>query len=190
MRLSRTCIDSKFCKKIVRERFIPARATQMANYLVGPTSWPGTVIPSHVRRQLANAIETYPSVFVNIKLGFQNTSASTIVYQTSIIGFLLFCSGLCYMHWCMCQVQHLILSQDPVSFPTNYLPTGPSSSSLCPKQVFCIFMTLTIFSKSSEPVIGKGNLGVAWFWPISLFLLYYILLYYIYRSNVSKLTVK
>lgn len=55
---------------------------------------------------------------------------------------------------------------------------------------FCIFMTLTIFSKSSEPVIGKGNLGMTWFWPISLFLLYYILLYYIYRSNVSKLTVK
>jgi len=34
MRLSRTCIHNRFCKKIGRDRFIPAWAAQMANYLV------------------------------------------------------------------------------------------------------------------------------------------------------------
>ena len=43
MRLSRICIDNTFCKKIGRDRFIPAWAARMANYLVWPTSWPGTV---------------------------------------------------------------------------------------------------------------------------------------------------
>jgi len=43
MRLSRMCIDNTFCKKIGRDRFIPAWAARMANYLVWPTSWPGTV---------------------------------------------------------------------------------------------------------------------------------------------------
>jgi len=40
MRPSRICIDNTFCKKIGRDRFIPAWAARMANYLV----WPTTVV--------------------------------------------------------------------------------------------------------------------------------------------------